>query len=282
MKRVTLGLIQMCVEGSPKTNLDRVIRNIRETQRKGAQIVSLPELFQFRYFPQNQDPKYFDLAEPIPGPTSQLFCALAKELEIVLIVPLFEKCANKTYYNTALVIDTDGTIQGTYRKMHIPNDSCFWEKFYFTPGDLGFQSFKTTHGNIGVMICWDQWFPEAARHAALAGAHILFYPTAIGWQTDGSPQLRQKERNAWRVIQQSHAIANGVFVAAVNRVGKEDKLLFWGSSFVSDPFGEIIAEASETKEQILITSCDLSQIEAVRKDWPFLKLRRPDTYDLSQ
>ncbi len=272
-----IGLIQMSCAKDPKQNLHNAIDSIREAAKRGAQIICLPELFLSTYFCQTENPEHFSLAEPIPSPTSDTLAKLAKELEIVLIVPLFEKRTEGIYHNSVVVIDADGSLCGTYRKMHIPDDPCFYEKYYFTPGDKGFKSFPTRYGKIGVLICWDQWFPEAARLTALTGAQFLFYPTAIGYQEsdrDESPN----QIAAWETVQKSHAISNGLFVASVNRCGKEDDLTFWGRSFVCNPFGKVLKQASENAAQILITSCSLSEIESTRQNWPFLRDRRTDAY----
>jgi len=272
---ITVGLAQMAHRD--EKNLEHAIRVIREASAKGARIVCLQELFRSRYFCREEDTKYFSLAEEIPGPTTDKLCRLAAELETVIIAPLFEKRAEGIYHNTAVVIDADGSIAGRYRKMHIPDDPCFYEKFYFTPGDTGFESFPTRYGRVGVLICWDQWFPEAARLCALSGAQFLFYPTAIGFQNADAGEA-QKQHAAWETMQRSHAVANGVFVAAVNRVGREDDLQFWGQSFVCDPFGEVLARAAADRDQLLIAECDLSQIGETRRNWPFFRDRRTDAY----
>jgi N-carbamoylputrescine amidase len=272
-----IGLIQMACTNNQKQNLHNAVDSIREAANKGAQIICLPELFLSRYFCQTENPENFSLAEPIPGPTSISFCKLAKELKIVLIVPLFEKRTEGIYHNSAIVIDADGSLSGTYRKMHIPDDPCFYEKYYFTPGDISFKSFPTRYGKIGVLICWDQWFPEAARLTALTGAQFLFYPTAIGYQESDLNESPQQV-TAWETVQRSHAISNGLFVASVNRCGKEDDLTFWGRSFVCNPFGKILNQASENEAQIIITSCPLTEIESTRQKWPFLRDRRIDSY----
>lgn len=272
-----IGLIQMACANDPKQNLQNAIDSIREAAKKGAQIICLPELFLSSYFCQTENPEHFSLAEPIPGPTSGSLAKLAKELEIVLIVPLFEKRTEGIYHNSAIVIDADGSLSGTYRKMHIPDDPCFYEKYYFTPGDTGFKSFSTRYGKIGVLICWDQWFPEAARLTALSGAQFLFYPTAIGYQESDRDESAQ-QISAWETVQKSHAISNGLFLASVNRCGKEDDLTFWGRSFVCNPFGKILQQADEHEAQIIIASCSLPEIESTRQSWPFLRDRRVDAY----
>lgn len=277
-----VGLVQMSCAPDPQANLDRAMEKIREAAARGAQIVCLQELFRSQYFCREEDARLFDLAETIPGPSTDRLCPLAAELKVVAIASLFEKRAAGLYHNTAVVIDADGRLLGRYRKMHIPDDPLFFEKFYFTPGDLGFRAFDTKFGRIATLVCWDQWYPEAARLAALTGANIIFYPTAIGWHPSEKAQYGAAQHDAWRTAQRAHAIANGIYVAAVNRVGFEgppDKgLEFWGASFVSDPFGRVLAEASHDKEEILIVECDTNQMEEVRRGWPFLRDRRIDAY----
>ena len=273
---ITVGLVQMACSPDADKNLQCAMDSIRTATKKGAQIICLPELFLTQYFCQTEDTRNFSLAEPLPGPTSDTFSKLAKELEVVLIVPLFEKRTQGIYHNTAIVIDADGSVAGTYRKMHIPDDPCFFEKFYFTPGDTGFKSFSTRFGKIGVLICWDQWFPEAARLTCLSGAQFLFYPTAIGYQDEDAKESIQ-QITAWETIQRSHAISNGVFLGSVNRVGRENALTFWGRSFICNPFGKVIGQA-ENEPQILIAQCSLPEIESVRQNWPFLRDRRVDAY----
>lgn len=257
---------------------------IRDAARQGAQLVATQELFAADYFCQTEDEKNFALAEPIPGPTSQRLCELAQELKIELMASLFEKRAAGLYHNTAIMIDTQGRIVGRYRKMHIPDDPRFFEKYYFTPGDadapegFGWQVQKLRNLTTGILICWDQWYPEAARLTALRGAQLLLYPTAIGWYHGETPEDRKQQREAWQVIQRAHAIANGVYVAAINRIGEEKDLRFWGGSFVADPGGVVIAEASPDKEEVLIADLDLSRIDAIRHGWPFLRDRRVDAY----
>lgn len=276
---VSVGMVQMCCTEDPEQNYQKATARIREAARQGADVVCLQELFRTVYFCQREDVEFFNLAEPIPGPTSEAFSALAKELNIVIIASLFEKRARGLYHNTVAVLDPRSGLIGRYRKMHIPDDPFYYEKFYFTPGDLGFQSHETSRGNLGVLICWDQWFPEAARLTALAGADILFYPTAIGWiEGEADDEMRSAQAQAWETVQRAHAVANGVFVAAVNRVGKEGKLEFWGQSFVSDPFGRVIAKASADREEVMVVPCDLSLIEETRRNWPFLRDRRVDSY----
>ena len=272
-----IGLIQMACSNKPEENLRMALDSIREAAAKGAQIICLPELFLYQYFCQSENQQNFSLAETIPGPTSLKIAELAKELEIVLIIPLFEKRTEGIYHNSAVVIDADGRIMGKYRKMHIPDDPLFYEKYYFTPGDKGFQSFTTRFGKVGVLICWDQWFPEAARLTALAGAQFLFYPTAIGFQESDRDDL-SRQISAWETIQKSHAISNGVFLASVNRCGIEKDLTFWGRSFICDPFGQVLQQSKKSEPEIIIASCSLSEIESTRQSWPFLRDRRVDAY----
>jgi N-carbamoylputrescine amidase len=284
-----IGLVQMSATPDPDKNLQHAIEQVREAARLGSQVVCLPELFQTQYFCQREDASLFDLAEPIPGPTSSKLSELAEQLHIVLIASLFEKRAPGVYHNTAAVFDNDGRLIGLYRKMHIPDDPLYYEKFYFTPGDLGFRAFDTGVGRLGTLVCWDQWYPEGARLTALQGAQILFYPTAIGWHPAEKAEFGQAQHDAWRTIQRSHAIANGVYVGVVNRVGFENGdirgksaagagLEFWGGSFLCDPFGRVIVEASHEKEEILIGDVDLHLLEDVRRNWPFLRDRRIDSY----
>ena len=276
LSTITVGLVQMACSPDADKNLKCAMDSIRAAAKKGAQIICLPELFLTQYFCQTEDTQNFSLAEPLPGPTSDTFSKLAKELEVVLIVPLFEKRTQGIYHNSAIVIDADGSVAGTYRKMHIPDDPCFFEKFYFTPGDTGFKSFSTRFGKIGVLICWDQWFPEAARLTCLSGAQFLFYPTAIGYQDEDAKESIQ-QITAWETIQKSHAISNGVFLGSVNRVGRENALTFWGRSFICNPFGKVIGQA-DNEPQIVIAQCSLPEIESVRQNWPFLRDRRVDAY----
>jgi N-carbamoylputrescine amidase len=273
---ISVGLVQMACSTDASKNLEKAVDSIRAASKQGAQIICLPELFLTQYFCQTEDSENFSLAEPLPGPTSTTLSNLAKELQVVLIVPLFEKRTQGIYHNTAIVIDADGSIAGTYRKMHIPDDPCFFEKFYFTPGDTGFKSFSTRYGKVGVLICWDQWFPEAARLTTLSGAQFLFYPTAIGYQYEDA-KVSEQQISAWETIQKSHAISNGVFLGSVNRVGRENALTFWGQSFICNPFGEVIVQA-EDEPQIVIAKCPLSEIESTRQNWPFLRDRRVDAY----
>src|ERR1051325_1212298 len=275
---VSLALIQMTSGADPDENLAKAVNRIRQAAAKGAKIVSLGELFRSRYFCQTEDSRNFKLAEPIPGPTTEVLQNAARELEVVIVGSVFEKRSAGIYHNTGVVIDADGAIAGQYRKMHIPDDPLYYEKFYFTPGDLGFPSFQTRYARSAVLVCWDQWFPEGARLASLSGAQILVYPTAIGWIPKEPRVAAEQQRNAWELIQRSHAVANGVFVAVTNRVGREGKINFWGNSFVAGPFGEIVARASGDREQTLIASCDLRKIEDTRQSWPFLRDRRIDAY----
>ena len=279
-----IALIQMAMVSNTGENLRRAAGFIEQATRQGAQIVCLPELFSSPYFCQREDIALFDLAEPIPGPTTDLLRTMAQKQNIVIIAPLFEKRAIGLYHNSAAIIDADGTIRGLYRKMHIPDDPSFFEKFYFAPGDKGFQVFRTAYGNIGTLICWDQWYPEGARITSLLGAEVLFYPTAIGWLPHEKAQYGARQRDAWQTVQRGHAIANGVYVAAVNRVGLEKPsadsagLEFWGSSFIADPQGVILAQASADKEEILMAEIDLAHMEEIRRNWPFLRDRRIDAY----
>jgi N-carbamoylputrescine amidase len=277
-----IGLIQMKCSPDADENMARAEEFCREAAGRGAQIICLPELFRSQYFCREEDARLFDLAEPIPGPSTARLSAIARELRVVIVASLFERRAAGIYHNTAAMIGADGEILGLYRKMHIPDDPLYFEKFYFTPGDLGFRNFDTPFGRISTLVCWDQWYPEAARVAALGGAQILFYPTAIGWHPAEKVEFGHAQHDAWKTIQRGHAIANGVYVAAVNRVGFEGPpergLEFWGGSFVSDPFGQIVAEASHDREEILVVECDPARSEDVRRNWPFLRDRRIDSY----
>jgi N-carbamoylputrescine amidase len=277
-----IGLVQMACAVDPNENLAKAIWRIREAAGRGAQIVCLQELFRSQYFCREENAGLFDLAESIPGPSTEALCGLASELGIVIIGSLFERRAAGVYHNTAAVIDADGTLLGIYRKMHIPDDPLYFEKFYFTPGDLGFRAFDTRFGRVAALVCWDQWFPEAARLATLSGAQVLFYPTAIGWHPAEKQQYGAAQHDAWRIAQRAHAIANGIYVAAVNRVGYEGPpehgLEFWGGSFVAEPFGQVISEAPHDREEILIAECDPRRIEEVRRNWPFFRDRRIDAY----
>ncbi len=278
LNSVKVGLIQMTCDQDPDKNLKKAIARIGEAAKKGAQIVCLQELFRSQYFCQTEDIALFKLAEDIPGPTTEALGKVARQHKVVILASLFEKRAAGVYHNTAVIIDVDGKVSGKYRKMHIPDDPLYYEKFYFTPGDLGFQTHDTSAGKIGALVCWDQWFPEAARLTALSGAQFLCYPTAIGWLPDEEEEMNQAQHSAWETIQRAHAIANGVYVVVVNRVGREGKLTFWGQSFVADPFGRIIAKASADKEEVLVVDCDMDKIEETRQNWPFLRDRRIDFY----
>ena len=287
---LTIGIIQHTCTPDIESNKNKLIENIRLCASQGAQLIVLPELHNSLYFCQTENIQAFDSAETIPGSSTELFGSLAKELSVVLVLSLFEKRAPGLYHNTAVVIDNDGTIAGKYRKMHIPDDPAYYEKFYFTPGDLGFRPIRTSVGNPGVMICWDQWYPEAARLMALAGADLLIFPTAIGWESSDSEEEKERQQQAWMTAQRGHAVYNGLPVIAVNRVGHESDpsgqtqgIHFWGSSFVSGPQGEILAQASSEKEENLIMKIDLNRSEQVRRLWPFLRDRRIDAYgDLTQ
>jgi N-carbamoylputrescine amidase len=278
----SLGLVQMRCSTDPQENLEKAISRIREAARRGAQVVCTQELFKSQYFCQTEDHRAFDLAEPIPGPTTERLGPLAKELGVVIVASLFERRAAGLYHNTAVVLDADGSLRGMYRKMHIPDDPLYYEKFYFTPGDLGFRSFDTRFARVGTLVCWDQWYPEGARLTALTGAELLVYPTAIGWHPNEKAEHGAAQASAWQTIQRAHAIANGVYVAAINRVGHEGPadggLEFWGGSFVCDPFGVVLAEASRTEEEILVVRIDPARQEEVRRNWPFLRDRRIDAY----
>jgi N-carbamoylputrescine amidase len=281
MRKVNVGLVQMNCEKDVKPNVEKAIQGIRDAVRDGAKIVCLQELFTSLYFCDVEDYENFKLAEAIPGPTTDQLQTVAKELGVVVIASLFEKRAEGLYHNTTAVIDADGSYLGKYRKMHIPDDPAYFEKFYFTPGDLGYKVFQTKYAKIGVLICWDQWYPEAARITALMGAEILFYPTAIGWATSQDDDVNQEQYNAWQTIQRAHAIANGVHVVSVNRVGYEqDGLMkFWGGSFVSNPFGNVIYQASHENEETNVVEIDLQKTDFYRTHWPFLRDRRIDSYD---
>jgi len=289
-EKFVVGLVQMACSADAAANLDRAISRVREAAQSGARVVCLPELFRSQYFCQREDAAFFDLAEPVPGATTNALAAAARQSGVVVVAPVFERRAAGLYHNSVVVLDADGEARGLYRKMHIPDDPCYYEKFYFTPGDLGFPAFDTAVGRIGSLICWDQWYPEAARLECLRGAGLLFYPTAIGWHPHEKQTYGAAQRDAWRTIQRSHAIANGVYVAVVNRVGHEKLkppdgstgespgIEFWGSAFVADPFGVVVAEASIDGEEILLAEVDPQRIEAVRRNWPFLRDRRVDSY----
>jgi N-carbamoylputrescine amidase len=294
-----IGLIQMSCVPDTAANLDKAADRVREAARAGANVICLPELFRAQYFCQREEHALFDTAEPIPGPSTDRLSAIAKEEKVVVIASLFERRAPGLYHNTAAILETDGSIKGIYRKMHIPDDPLYYEKFYFTPGDLGFKAMSTSHGQIGTLVCWDQWYPEAARETALRGANTLFYPTAIGWHPSEKAEYGDAQYSAWQIMQRAHAIANGVYVGAVNRVGHEhgdvihkgvsmpgpgdhtpqSGLEFWGGSFIADPFGRVIAQASHDKEDILIAEIDLKLQEDTRRNWPFLRDRRIDAYN---
>jgi N-carbamoylputrescine amidase len=279
----TLGLIQMRCGADPAGNLEKALLHIREAGKRGAQIVCLPELFLSPYFCKAHDIELFDLAEPIPGPRTDRLAAAAKEAGVALVASLFERKAPGLFFNTAVVFDADGSLLGIYRKMHIPHDPLYFEKYFFRPGDLGFRVFPTKFGKVGTLVCWDQWFPEGARLTALMGAEVLVYPTAIGWHPREKAEFGKSQHDAWETIQRSHAIANGVFVAAVNRVGfeasPEGGIEFWGASFVSDPFGILLKRAGHAEEEIVIARCERGRMEDVRRNWPFFRDRRNDAYE---
>ncbi|MGE0352987.1 MAG: carbon-nitrogen hydrolase [Gemmatimonadales bacterium] len=278
---LTLGLVQMRCGPGPEQNFAKALAGIREAAGRGAQVICLQELFRTQYFCQTEDHEFFKLAEPIPGPSTEALGGLARELGVVLVASLFEKRAEGLYHNTAAMIDADGSLLGKYRKMHIPDDPQFYEKFYFTPGDLGFRSWRTRFERIGTLVCWDQWYPEGARLTALHGANVLFYPTAIGWLAPEKAQYGAAQVSAWETMQRSHAIANGVFVAAVNRVGHEGPagrgIEFWGGSFVADPYGNVLARAGQD-EEVLVVPCDMGLVDTARTHWPFLRDRRIEAY----
>ena len=277
-----VGIVQMRMTDDPDRNLAEAVRLVREAAKKGGQVICLPELFRSQYFCQTEEHRFYDLAEPLPGPSTETLGKVAKELGVAIVAPVFERRAAGVYHNSLAVMDADGSMAGVYRKMHIPDDPLFYEKFYFTPGDLGFKAFDTKFGRVGTLICWDQWFPEGARLTALMGAQVLFYPTAIGWHPSEKAEFGAAQADAWRTIQRGHAIANGVYVCGVNRWGhegpKDGGIEFWGGSFVSDPFGVIIAEAARDKDDILIVEIDPKKQESVRQHWPFLRDRRVDAY----
>ena len=277
--KINVAAIQLNCTDSIDANVERAIDQIRTAAADGAQLVCLQEMFTSLYFCQTEDHEQFRWAETIPGPTTDKLCAVAKEEKVVLVAGMFERRAAGLFHNTAVVIESDGSIAGIYRKMHIPDDPYFYEKFYFTPGDTGFKSFKTSVGRVGVCICWDQWFPEAARLTALTGADFLVYPTAIGWQAPEKEEFGESQRNAWQTMMRSHAIANGIYVIAPNRIGTEDNIQFWGSSFIADPYGNMICVAGDQSPETLMAECDLNLIETARTHWPFLRDRRIDAYD---
>ncbi len=287
--KFTIGLIQMSCGPEPADNMAKAFDRVRQAAKQGANVICLPELFQTQYFCQREDTALFDLAEPIPGPSTRKIGELARESGVVIVASLFERRAPGIYHNTAAVLDETGALKGIYRKMHIPDDPLYYEKYYFTPGDLGFKCFDTKFGNIGTLVCWDQWYPEGARLTAIQGAQVLFYPTAIGWHPAEKAEFGKAQHDAWRTIQRAHAIANGVYVGVVNRVGKENGdvrgnkvdgagLEFWGGSFIADPFGQVLAEASHDKEEILLADIDVQRMEDVRRNWPFLRDRRIESY----
>jgi len=279
-----VGLVQMAMSPRPEENVARAVARVREAAALGAQVVCLPEMYRTPYFCQKEDHASFALAEEVPGPSTEALGRAARDANVAVVVPIFERRAPGVFHNSAVILDADGRVAGLYRKMHIPDDPLFYEKFYFAPGDLGFRAFDVAAGRIGTLICWDQWYPEAARLTALRGAAVLFYPTAIGWHPSEKAEHGTDQRAAWQTIQRSHAIANGVYVAAVNRVGHEvppeggDGLEFWGGSFLADPFGVVVAEASSDREEILVGEVSLPRIEEVRTHWPFLRDRRIDAY----
>ena len=288
-RNFTIGIVQMSCTPEPAENMERAVEHVREAANLGAELISLPELFQTQYFCQREDTTLFDLAEPIPGPATERLGQITRELKITLVASLFERRAPGVYHNTAAVLGADGQLIGIYRKMHIPDDPLYYEKFYFTPGDLGFKAWDTSFGKFGTLVCWDQWYPEGARLTAAQGANVLFYPTAIAWHPDEKAQYGDAQHDAWRTIQRSHAIANGVYVAAVNRVGFETGnirgneapgkgLEFWGGSFIADPFGQVVAQAPHEKEAVLVAEVDLRRLEDVRRNWPFWRDRRIDAY----
>jgi N-carbamoylputrescine amidase len=280
-----IGLLQIAIGKNPDDNLKKAVSWIDKAAKKGAQVICLPELFRSQYFCQTEDLENFKLAETIPGPSTETISKTAKKNKVVVVVPVFEKRAAGVYHNSAVIIDADGKTLGIYRKMHIPDDPAFYEKYYFAPGDLGFNSFKTKYADIGALICWDQWYPEAARLTVLKGANILFYPTAIGWHPHEKAEHGKAQFESWQTVQRGHAVANGVYVAAVNRVGLEKAdnssagIEFWGQSFIADPQGVVIAQASVDKEEILLAEINLDRIEYIRQNWPFLRDRRIDAYD---
>ena len=280
--RFTIGLVQMTCGTDAEANLQKAVKGIRDAAAQGAEIVCLQELFRSQYFCRQENADLFDLAESIPGPSTEVLSSVAKELQVSVVASLFEKRAQGLYHNTAAVIDADGSLLGLYRKMHIPDDPLYYEKFYFTPGDLGFKNFDTRFSRIGVLVCWDQWYPEGARITSMQGANVLFYPTAIGWHPSEKEQYGEAQLDAWKTMQRAHAISNGVFVAAVNRTGYEGSpesgLEFWGNSFVSDPFGRVMTQAPANEDKILIAQCDPKQMDEVRRNWPFFRDRRIDAY----
>lgn len=282
--KFTIAGIQLSFSAKPEENEKKTLNWVKKAAKQGAQIICLPELYRTQYFCQKEDFSLFDLAETIPGPSTKTFQKAAKENKVAIVLPVFEKRAAGVYHNSVVMIDADGSILGIYRKMHIPDDPAFYEKYYFTPGDLGFKAFKTKFGKVGSLICWDQWYPEGARITALQGASVLFYPTAIGWHPAEKERYGKAQQESWITIQRSHAIANGVYVCSVNRIGLEQPVKeqagieFWGNSFICDPQGVIIAEASSDKEEIILAEVDLKHLETIRRNWPFLRDRRIDAY----
>ncbi|HEY1469368.1 MAG TPA: carbon-nitrogen hydrolase [Candidatus Acidoferrum sp.] len=284
--KFAVGLVQMKCTTNKEENLTRATEKIREAARRGAQVIALHELFAGEYFCRTEDAALFDLAEPVPGPTTERLAKVAKESKVALVVSVFERRAAGVYHNTCAVVDADGSYLGKYRKMHIPDDPLYYEKFYFTPGDLGFLNFDTKYARVGVQICWDQWYPEGSRLTAMKGAQVIFYPTSIGWHLHEKGEVGAAQLDSWKTIQRAHAVANGIYVAVVNRVGYEGKpekgdagLEFWGNSFVADPSGQVMAEAAQDKEEILVVECDPAKSEDTRRNWPFFRDRRIDAFD---
>jgi N-carbamoylputrescine amidase len=283
--KFTVGIVQMKCTTNKEENLTRATEKIREAAKRGAQVISLHELFAGEYFCRTEDAELFDLAEPVPGPTTERLARVAKTLKVALVVSVFERRAAGVYHNTCAVLDADGSYLGKYRKMHIPDDPLYYEKFYFTPGDLGFLNFDTTYARVGVQICWDQWYPEGSRLTAMKGAQVIFYPTSIGWHPHEKGEVGAAQLDSWKTIQRAHAVANGIYVAVVNRVGYEGEpekgdagLEFWGNSFVADPAGQVMAEAAQDKEEILVVECDPAKSEDTRRNWPFFRDRRIDAF----
>jgi len=283
--KFTVGLVQMKCTTNKEANLTRATEKIREAAKRGAQVISLHELFAGEYFCRTEDAALFDLAEPVPGPTTERLAKVAKELKVAFVVSVFERRTAGVYHNTCAVLDADGSYLGKYRKMHIPDDPLYYEKFYFTPGDLGFLNFDTKYARVGVQICWDQWYPEGSRLTAMKGAQVIFYPTSIGWHAHEKGEVGAAQLDSWKTIQRAHAVANGIYVAVVNRVGYEGKpekgdtgLEFWGNSFVADPSGQVMAEAAQDKEEILVVECDPGKSEDTRRNWPFFRDRRIDAF----
>lgn len=281
-QKFRVGIAQFACSTDPDANIAKAVEKIREGAKQGAQVVCLQELFRSQYFCREERAELFELAEPIPGPSTETIGKVAKEAGVAVVASLFERRAAGLYHNTAAMLDADGSLLGIYRKMHIPDDPLYFEKFYFTPGDTGFLNFDTKYGRIGTLVCWDQWYPEGARLSALGGASVLFYPTAIGWHPSEKEQYGAAQLDAWKTIQRAHAIANGIYVCAVNRIGfegpQDNGLEFWGSSFIADPFGQVIAQASVDKEEVLVAEIDPRRMDEVRRNWPFLRDRRIDAY----